>query len=190
VAFSPQANYTDWTTATFRRNLVPNFADRGVSRGHRGGIPTAVNLSFIDQSRYFYCNFINLPNLSAALSPSVFQPLTQMNIGKRNFKKLLGTRELLLSLTTSPSGSLGNEGSSTTRNPIALCMILQPFLYARNPAYISLSDLVPLSWYNYLHLSFPRGVFQVYEYLTSVPETRYPACGLRSAWQVNHNLYC
>jgi hypothetical protein len=33
VALSPQAKYTDWATATCRRNLVPNFVDRGVSRG-------------------------------------------------------------------------------------------------------------------------------------------------------------
>jgi hypothetical protein len=33
VALSQQANYTDWTTATCRRNLVPTFADRGLSRG-------------------------------------------------------------------------------------------------------------------------------------------------------------
>jgi hypothetical protein len=32
VAFSLQANYTDWATATCWRNLVPTFADRGVSR--------------------------------------------------------------------------------------------------------------------------------------------------------------
>jgi hypothetical protein len=53
VAFSPQANYTDRTTATCWRNLVPIFADRGVSRGQRGGPPTVVNLSFLDRSRYF-----------------------------------------------------------------------------------------------------------------------------------------
>jgi hypothetical protein len=41
VTPSPQANYTDWTTATWRRNLVPTFVDRGVSRGQRGGSPTA-----------------------------------------------------------------------------------------------------------------------------------------------------
>jgi hypothetical protein len=34
-------------------NLVPTFADRGVSRGQRGGSPTVVNLSFLDRSRYF-----------------------------------------------------------------------------------------------------------------------------------------
>jgi hypothetical protein len=36
VAFSPQANYADCETATCRRNLVPTFADRGMSRGQRG----------------------------------------------------------------------------------------------------------------------------------------------------------
>jgi hypothetical protein len=51
VAFSPQANYTDSVTATCWWNLVPTFADRGVSRGQRGGSPTVVNLSFLDQSR-------------------------------------------------------------------------------------------------------------------------------------------
>jgi hypothetical protein len=39
VAFSPQVNYTDWATATWRRNLVPTFADIGVSCGQRGGSP-------------------------------------------------------------------------------------------------------------------------------------------------------
>jgi hypothetical protein len=43
VAFSPQANYTDWATATWR-NLVPTFADRGVSHGQGGWSPTVVNL--------------------------------------------------------------------------------------------------------------------------------------------------
>jgi hypothetical protein len=52
VALSLPANYTDWATATFRRNLVPAFVDRGVSRGQRGGSPTDVNLSFLDRSRY------------------------------------------------------------------------------------------------------------------------------------------
>jgi hypothetical protein len=52
MAFSPEANYTDWATATCRLNLVPTFADRGVSRDQRR-IPTVVNLSFLDRSRYF-----------------------------------------------------------------------------------------------------------------------------------------
>jgi hypothetical protein len=51
MAFSPHANYTDRATATFWRILVPNFVDRGVSRGQRGGSATAVNLSFLDRSR-------------------------------------------------------------------------------------------------------------------------------------------
>jgi hypothetical protein len=53
VAFSPQAIYTDWATATCWRNLVPTFADRGLSRGQRGGSPMVVNLSFLHRSRYF-----------------------------------------------------------------------------------------------------------------------------------------
>jgi hypothetical protein len=53
VALGPQANYTDWATAICRRNLVPTFVDRGVSRGQRGGSPTVVNLSFLDRSCYF-----------------------------------------------------------------------------------------------------------------------------------------
>jgi hypothetical protein len=53
VAFGPQADYTDWATATCWWKLVPTFADRGVSRGQRGGSPMVVNLSFLDRSRYF-----------------------------------------------------------------------------------------------------------------------------------------
>jgi hypothetical protein len=53
VALSPRANYTDWGTATCRRNLVSTFVDRGVSRRQRGGSPTVVNLSFLDRCRYF-----------------------------------------------------------------------------------------------------------------------------------------
>jgi hypothetical protein len=54
VACSPQPNYTDWATATGWRILVPTFADRGVSRGQRGGNPTAINLSFLDRSCSFF----------------------------------------------------------------------------------------------------------------------------------------
>jgi hypothetical protein len=53
VGLNPQANCTDWATATCRRNLVPTFVDRWVSRDQRGGSPTVVNLSFLDRSRYF-----------------------------------------------------------------------------------------------------------------------------------------
>jgi hypothetical protein len=49
IALSPLANYTNWATATCWRNLVPTFADRGVSRGQRGGSPKVVNLSFLVQ---------------------------------------------------------------------------------------------------------------------------------------------
>jgi hypothetical protein len=54
MAFSPQANYTDWATDTCWRNVMPTFVDRGVSRGQHGGSPTVVNLSFLDRSRYFF----------------------------------------------------------------------------------------------------------------------------------------
>jgi hypothetical protein len=53
VAFSPQANYTDWSTATGRRILVPIFVDREVSSDRRGGLLTAANSGFLDRSRYF-----------------------------------------------------------------------------------------------------------------------------------------
>jgi hypothetical protein len=52
VALSPQANYTDWATATCRRNLVPTFADREVSRDQRGGSLTVVKLSFTPHKKY------------------------------------------------------------------------------------------------------------------------------------------
>jgi hypothetical protein len=55
VALSPLANYTDWATATCRRNLVSTFVDRRVSRCQRGGFPTVVNLSFLDRKcKYIY----------------------------------------------------------------------------------------------------------------------------------------
>jgi hypothetical protein len=53
MALSLRANYTDWTTATCRRNLVPTFVDIGVSHGQRGGSPTVVNLRFLDRSSSF-----------------------------------------------------------------------------------------------------------------------------------------
>jgi hypothetical protein len=46
VALSPQANYTDWSTATCRRNLVPTFVDRWVLRDQRGGSPSPEPLLF------------------------------------------------------------------------------------------------------------------------------------------------
>jgi hypothetical protein len=42
------------TIPTDRWNLVPTFADRGVSRGQRGGTPMVVNAIFLDRSRYFF----------------------------------------------------------------------------------------------------------------------------------------
>jgi hypothetical protein len=53
MALSLQVNYTDWATATCRRNSVPTFVDRGVSRGQRGRSPTVVNLSFLDRNVHY-----------------------------------------------------------------------------------------------------------------------------------------
>jgi hypothetical protein len=66
VAFSPQANYTDWATETFRRYLAPTFVDRGVARGQRGGSPTVVNLSFLDRS--VPSSSVNLPRSGLEIS--------------------------------------------------------------------------------------------------------------------------
>jgi hypothetical protein len=57
VALSPQANNTEWATATFRRNLVPTFVDRWVSHGQRGASPAVINLSFLDGD--FLISFLN-----------------------------------------------------------------------------------------------------------------------------------
>jgi hypothetical protein len=54
MAFSPQAYYTDWETATGWWIWMPTFVDRGVLRGQRSGIPTAINLTFLDWSCYFF----------------------------------------------------------------------------------------------------------------------------------------
>jgi hypothetical protein len=53
VALSPQANYTDWGTATCWRNLVPTFVDTGASRVQHDRPPEVVNLNFLDRSHYF-----------------------------------------------------------------------------------------------------------------------------------------
>jgi hypothetical protein len=80
VALSPQANYTDWSTAICRRNLVPTFVDRGVSRGQRGRSPTVVNLSFLDRSSYFF--FQVAPHLSSRVlsGPRSRHTATQKNL--------------------------------------------------------------------------------------------------------------
>jgi hypothetical protein len=58
MAFSPQVNYTDWSTATGRRILVPTFVDRRVSRSHRGGSPTVFHLSVLDGATTFSYNYL------------------------------------------------------------------------------------------------------------------------------------
>jgi hypothetical protein len=63
MAYSPQTIYTDWATAAGKWVLVQTFADRGVSRGQRGWTHTAINLSFLDWSHYFF--FQVAPHLSS-----------------------------------------------------------------------------------------------------------------------------
>jgi hypothetical protein len=40
--------------------VLPTSAARGVSRGQRGATLTAINLSFLDQSRYFFFKAVQL----------------------------------------------------------------------------------------------------------------------------------
>jgi hypothetical protein len=63
VAFSPQANYTDWATGTGRRILVGTLVDRGALRGQSGVTHTAVNFSYLDRSHYL--SFQVTPYLSS-----------------------------------------------------------------------------------------------------------------------------
>jgi hypothetical protein len=102
VDFSPQANYTDWATATCWRNLVPTFVDRGVSSGYDSGIPTVVNISFLDRSRYFYF-FQVAPHLSSqGLSGPRSKPTATQKIWQR-WEPKAGPQSLLSgSLTTRP----------------------------------------------------------------------------------------
>jgi hypothetical protein len=64
-SFSPQANLTDWATATGRLISVPTFVVRGVLCGQRGGAPVVVDISFLDRGRYFFYQ------VSPYLSPQV-----------------------------------------------------------------------------------------------------------------------
>jgi hypothetical protein len=54
MAYSPQANYTDWSITTGQRILVATFADKGVSHGQCGRTHMAINLIFLDQSLHFF----------------------------------------------------------------------------------------------------------------------------------------
>jgi hypothetical protein len=78
VDLSPRANYTDLATATCRRNLVPTFVDRGVSRGQSGGSPTVVNLSFLDRPLVLEKNKIGVKY--AKISEIAWKMLLTQNI--------------------------------------------------------------------------------------------------------------
>jgi hypothetical protein len=70
--FGPQANYTDRATAACRRSLCQLLQIEGVVwSAHR--IPTAVNLGFLDQNRYFSIQVA--PQLIRRLVDPVSDPL-------------------------------------------------------------------------------------------------------------------
>jgi hypothetical protein len=53
LGLSPQANYTDLATAACRRSWCQPLRVEGVAWSAQR-IPTAVNLGFVDRSRYFF----------------------------------------------------------------------------------------------------------------------------------------
>jgi hypothetical protein len=66
--------------------LVPTFVDRRVSRGQRDGSPTAVNLSFLDRSRYFSFKYLHLS--SQGLSRPCSRPTATQKIWNRRESSL------------------------------------------------------------------------------------------------------
>jgi hypothetical protein len=58
MPFIPQVNYTDWSTATSRRILVPIFVDGGGGLPPHGGSRTAINLGFLDRSSHFFFKYL------------------------------------------------------------------------------------------------------------------------------------
>jgi hypothetical protein len=115
VALSPRANYTDWATATCRRNSVAIFfVDRGVSRVQRGGSLTVVILSFLDRSRYFFLQVV--PHLSSqGLSGPRSRPTATQKIWQ---------------CPESNPGPLGlQSGTLTTRPQRRPCIYRHKFIY-------------------------------------------------------------
>jgi hypothetical protein len=111
VAFSPQANHTDWTTANFWRNLVPTFADRGVSRSQRGGSPTDVNLSFFRPEPLLFFQVAS-HLYSQGLSGHVPDPLLL-----RNKSGSAGNRTRHLWVCSQEVWPLDHRGGLTCRYP-------------------------------------------------------------------------
>jgi hypothetical protein len=58
------------SVAICRRNVVPTFADRGLSRVQLGGSPTVVNLSSLNRSRYFSFKYLLIYPHEAEWIPS------------------------------------------------------------------------------------------------------------------------
>jgi hypothetical protein len=118
LALSPRAKYTDWATATFRRNLVPTFVDRGVSCGQRGGSPVVVNLSFLDRSRYFSFKWLLIYPRKGWVDP-VSDPLSLRksgNVGNRTRDLWVNSQELW---PLDHRGGLSFEGLVFLLSPIS-----------------------------------------------------------------------
>jgi hypothetical protein len=81
--FNSESELYRLMTAAGRRILVPTFADRGVSRGQRGGSPTAVNLSFLDRNRYCFLSSSSSFMLTRLSGPRSRPTDTQENWQRR-----------------------------------------------------------------------------------------------------------
>jgi hypothetical protein len=82
VTLSPQANYTDWATATGRRNLVPTFAQHSVQMSK---VVTVYKNEFTPNNMYYsivghftYTNHIPRRTLKWALCCNKNVHLVQM----------------------------------------------------------------------------------------------------------------
>jgi hypothetical protein len=64
-------------TATCWRNLVPTFADKGVSRGQRGRSPAVVNLIFLDPITLYISRetFHNFKYVCSSFNVVLVQPI-------------------------------------------------------------------------------------------------------------------
>jgi hypothetical protein len=85
---SPQMNYTDWSTAACRRSKCLILRVEGVAWSAQR-IPTAVNLGFLDPSRYFFIQVF--PQLS---SRGCVDPVTDLLLVRKSSSPGNPTRDL------------------------------------------------------------------------------------------------
>jgi hypothetical protein len=96
VALSPRANYTDWATATCRRNLVSTFVDRGVSRGQRGQVTTTEFKSHIFSVSFFLPNIANNRHSIGPLQQAQHKPSERWERERERERDLFQTANGLL----------------------------------------------------------------------------------------------